>query len=274
MNLEHLNQMRPSTVLFQLTQRLLYTKFRDPGEEPKLHLFGQLKRIAKEWLDTCLVCKGGTFPAQLLYQELSDMACHRITTGITQAHLGDRPIKALLDPYNPTGSTAHVRFNTSKPERWQTQADRCHINWVILDSDWEAEFCRVAESHPQVRAYVKNHSLGFEVPYRYGSEMRKYRPDFIVLIDDGHPPCPDGTPDLLHLIVEIKGYRREDAKEKKSTMDTYWVPGVNHLGTYGRWAFAEFCDVYEIESDFKAKVEAEFNKMIDSTLVGLNGKGT
>ena len=97
---------------------------------------------------------------------------------------------------------------------------------MILDSDWEAEFCRVAESHPRVRAYVKNHNLGLEVPYRYGSETRKYLPDFIVLVDDGH-----GDDDLLHLIVEIKGYRREDAKEKKSTMDTYWVPGVNHLGT-------------------------------------------
>ncbi len=51
-------------------------------------------------------------------------------------------------------------------------------------------------------------------------------------------------------------------KEKKSTMETYWVPGVNHLGTYGRWAFAEFTEVYEIESDFKAKVEGEFNRMI------------
>jgi type III restriction enzyme len=73
-----------------------------------------------------------------------------------------------------------------------------------------------------VRAYVKNHNLGLEVPYRYGSEMRKYIPDFIVLVDDGH-----GDDDLLHLIVEIKGYRREDAKEKKSTMDTYWVPKLN-----------------------------------------------
>jgi hypothetical protein len=54
---------------------------------------------------------------------------------------------------------------------------------VILDSEWEAEFCRVAESHPKVRAYVKNHNLGLEVPYRYGSETRKYRPDFIVLVD-------------------------------------------------------------------------------------------
>ena len=68
----------------------------------------------------------------------------------------------------------------------------------------------------------------------------------------------------LNLIVEIKGYRREDAKEKKSTMDTYWVPGVNHLGTHGRWAFAEFTEVYQIEADFKAKVESEFNKMIES----------
>jgi type III restriction enzyme len=44
--------------------------------------------------------------------------------------------------------------------------------------------------------------------------------------------------------VEIKGYRREDAKEKKSTMETYWVPGVNNSGKHGRWAFAEFTSVY------------------------------
>lgn len=129
---------------------------------------------------------------------------------------------------------------------------------MILDSDWEAEFCRVAEVHPRVRSYVKNHNLGLEVPYRYGSEARIYLPDFIVHVDDGH-----GDDDLLNLIVEIKGYRREDAKEKKATMETYWVPGVNHLGTHGRWAFAEFTDVYLIEADFKAEVAGRFNKMIE-----------
>ena len=258
LTVEHLGDMRPSTLLFHVTQRLLYTKWRDPGQEPKLHLFGQLKRITKQWLDTCLVCKGGTYPAQLMYQELADMACNKITAGITRALEGKRPIKALLDPYNPTGSTAHVRFNTSRTDRWETSSKSCHINWVVLDSDWEAEFCRVAESHPLVRAYVKNHNLGLEVPYRYGSEIRKYLPDFIVLVDDGHGPN-----DLLHLVVEIKGYRREDAKEKKSTMETYWVPGVNNLKQYGRWAFVEFTEVYQIETDFNAKVESEFNKMIE-----------
>jgi len=259
LSLQHLEDVRRSTLLFHLTKRLLYTKWRDHGEEPKLHLFGQLKRITRQWLDNYLVCKGGTFPAQLMYQELADMACERITAGITRSLVGQRPIKAILDPYNPTGSTIHVNFNTSKKNRWETDPRRCHINWVILDSDWEAEFCRVVESHPRVKAYAKNHNLGLEVPYRYGSEIRKYIPDFIVLVDDGL-----GENDLLHLVVEIKGYRREDAKEKKTTMETYWIPGVNKLKQYGRWAFAEFTEVYRIEADFEARVEAEFNKMIDS----------
>ncbi len=260
LNLVHTGDLRTSTLLFHLTHRLLYTKWRDPDEEPKLHLFGQLKRITKQWLDGCLDCKGGTFPAQLMYQSLADMACERITAAITRAKIDSRPVKAVLDPYNPVGSTAHVNFTTSKASRWQTDARRCHINWVVLDSDWEAEFCRVVEAHPRVKAYVKNHNLGLEVPYRYGSETRTYIPDFIVLIDDGR-----GEDDLLHLIVEIKGYRREDAKEKKATMDTYWVPGVNNHGRYGRWAFAEFTDVYEIESEFEAKMEAVFDEMVEQS---------
>jgi type III restriction enzyme len=80
-------------------------------------------------------------------------------------------------------------------------------------------------------------------------------PDFIVLIDDGH-----GEEDLLHLVVEIKGFRGEDAKEKKSTMDTYWVPGVNNLESYGRWAFAEFKEVYQIEEEFKRLIDAAIVK--------------
>ncbi|MEX2490529.1 MAG: DEAD/DEAH box helicase family protein [Nitrospirales bacterium] len=291
LTLVHTGDVRPSQVIYELTSHLVLSKWRDANGEPQLHLFGQLKRIARQWIEEYFVCKGHTYPAQLKYKMLADMACERIMAGITREFVGQRPIIAELDPYNPIGSTTHVNFNTSKTDRWETDARRCHINWVILDSDWEAEFCRVAESHPKVRAYVKNHNLGLEVPYRYGSEMRKYIPDFIVLVDDeqggpngagdkeggssdgqGDPNAAGakdgesgdghGEEDLLHLIVEIKGYRREDAKEKKSTMDTYWVPGVNHLSTYGRWAFAEFTEVYQIEADFKAKVESEFNNMI------------
>ena len=258
LHLVHTGDFRRSKLLFHLTRQLLYTKWRDPNEEPKLHLFGQLKRITRQWLDSCLICKGGTYPAQLMYQELADIACERITAAITRAEIGSRPVKAVLDSYNPVGSTAHVNFTTSKTNLYRTDPRRCHINWVVLDSNWEGEFCRVVESHPRVKAYVKNHNLGFEIPYRYASEMRMYTPDFIVVVNGGHDD------NLLHLVVEIKGYRREDAKDKKATMENYWVPGVNYHGRYGRWAFAEFTDVYELESDFEARVEAEFGKMVDA----------
>ena len=251
----HLADMRSSTILFHLARHLLYNKYRDPGAEPKLHLFGQLKRITRAWLEGgYLQCSGGTYPGQLLYQELADMAAERIKAAISETLAGERPVKAILDPYNPKGSTSFVNFTTSKETRWQTDPRRCHVNWVVCDSDWEAEFCRVAEAHPRVLAYVKNQNLGLEVPYLAGSTPRKYLPDFIVRVDDGRP-------DPLNLLVETKGFRGEDAKDKANTMRAYWVPGVNNLGGFGRWAFAEFTAVYEIERQFGALIDGLITKV-------------
>ncbi|MDX2180993.1 MAG: hypothetical protein SFV18_15470 [Bryobacteraceae bacterium] len=156
---------------------------------------------------------------QLMYQELADRACERITAAITYAEVAQnkRPVKAILDPYNPEGSTRHVKFNTSKEDRWQTHPGRCHLNWVILDSDW----C--------------------------GRETHRYLPDFVVRVDDGQP-------DPLNVVVEIKGYRGEDAKDKKLAMDTYWIPGVNRDGRFGRWAFAEFTDIWTVQSGFEEMI--------------------
>jgi type III restriction enzyme len=50
-------------------------------------------------------------------------------------------------------------------------------------------------------------------------------------------------------------------------METYWVPGVNRLGTYGRWAFIEMTSVYRIESDFAATIETKFNEMIEQVVL-------
>jgi len=257
LSLVHSREFRQSSLIFHLTNRLLHTHWRDPNGQPKLHLFGQLKAIVRHWLDHHLVCSGGTYPAQLMYLQLADDACERITDGIV-AKMGDaRTVMPMFDPYNPVGSTRHVNFTTSKTLRWQTRADRCHLNWVICDSNWEAEFCRVVEKHPRVRAYLKNHNLGFEVPYRSGAESRRYRPDFIVLVDDGR-----GDDDLLRLVVEIKGRRGENAKEKANTIRQYWVPAVNNDGGFGRWAVAEFTDVYAMEADFMATLEAAVDDLL------------
>jgi type III restriction enzyme len=257
LNLVHTGAVRPSQVIYDLTSYLLLTKFRDSNGDPRLYLFGQLKRLVKQWIDGYLKCSTGTYPAQLKYKMLADIACNKIVAAITSAFVGKRPIEAVLDPYNPEGSSALVNFNSSNPLRYLTDPLKSQVNWAVLDSGWEKELCKVVEQHPRVKAYVRNVGLGFEVPYRYGPETRLYLPDFIVLVEDGH-----GEDDLLHLVVEVKGYRGTDAPIKKETMDVYWVPGVNNLKAYGRWAFAEFTDVYTLADDFADKVERRFEEMM------------
>ena len=257
LNLVHTRDVRNLTVVYHLTKRLLETKWRDVGGQPKLYLFGQLKKITRRWIEDHLFCKGNTYPAQLLYQELADMACERITKGIVARHRKDRPVNAMLDPFNPSGTTADVRFVTSKTNIWKTDSRRCHLNFAVCDSNWESEFCRIADSHPLVRSYVKNQNLGFEIPYKQGARTRAYIPDFIVIIDTGHAEQPS-----LNLIVEIKGLRGEDAKDKKLTMDQFWIPSANNLRNWGYWAFIEIRSLSSMDEDFNTKVREEVDRMM------------
>ena len=248
LTVDRLESVRESTLLYQLTQRLLYNHWRDPNGDPKLHLFGQLKRITRAWLADHLECKGNTYPTQLMVAELANRACEKITGAITRAELHRQPVTAMLDPYNPVGSTRGVNYTTSRTQRYRT-GSRCHLNWAILDSTWEGEFCRVLDAHPQVLAWVKNRNLGFEVPYRFGGVQHQYVPDFIVLFDYGL-----GSDDPLHVVVEVKGRRGDDVKAKSETMESHWVPAVNRLGCHGTWAFLEVRDPFEMEGDFDAAV--------------------
>lgn len=249
LTIEHLADMRPASIALHLAKWIVTRRMTDPGEAPNVGLIMQMRTIVRQWMAGHLACLGGTQPAQLLYYALADRVADRIMAAVTRGQEGGGRVLAMLDPYNREGSSRHVSFMTSK-DRYET-GPRCHINLAVIDSDWEAEFCRVADRHPRVLAWVKNHNLGFEVPYSAGGEARRYRPDFILRLDDGH-----GADDPLNLVVEIKGARDEDDKDKAETMCTLWVPGVNALGTQGRWAFAEFTDVWTISSEFAAKVEA------------------
>ncbi|MGQ2908448.1 MAG: BPTD_3080 family restriction endonuclease [Aliihoeflea sp.] len=247
-----LDEMAPNAVSMHLTKRLIELYFRDGDQDPPYHLFSQIQPVTRRWLREHVKCVGGTRVGMLTYAELAEKAANLIYSAIVReaGAEGVRVVKAMLDPYNPAGTTNFVAFNTTKSNIWKTAPHRSHINYVVCDSDWEAEFARVVESHPGTLAYVKNQALGFEVPYRLGSTTRRYLPDFIVRIDDGR-----GPDDPLHLVVEVKGFRGVDAQIKAETMEALWVPGVNSLGTFGRWGFAEFRDAFAIEEEWGKLVD-------------------
>ncbi|QJU58900.1 DEAD/DEAH box helicase family protein [Sphingomonas sp. AP4-R1] len=237
---------RPSAIAYSLAAHLLKRFAADDGDLP-VHLFGQVRRVVREWLDGGYLVLKGVPMGVLDYLEIKDQAAERIFLACQRFEHGASRIKAILDPYNPKSSTRFVNFTTSK-DTYATDLRRSHVSHVVCDSTWEAELARVLETHPRVTAYVKNQGLGFEVPYRDGSTPRRYIPDMIVRLDTG-----DAEP--LNLILETKGYRKGDAQLKAETMKTMWVPGVNNLGTFGAWAFAEFTDVFEIERAFAKLVD-------------------
>lgn len=257
--LEELKNIRENTVVFRLTVRLLEKHFCDGDGRPMLFRFGQLKKIVSDWVANYLDCRQGTFKAQICYPNLADRACTIINRSIRLAEQGNTvaPITAILDSYNPEGSTRDVHFATTLPVNDDpaakskrsirpTDPRKCHLNYAVCDSDWEDEFCFALEKEPRVLAYVRNYNLGLEIPYLKGGERHIYIPDFIVRVSRGKDRPP------LNVTVEIKGYRGNDAREKKSVMDKCWIPAVNALKTYGEWQHIELTDNLTMEETFRA----------------------
>ncbi len=242
-----LEDLRPSEISFNLAKHLLYTHFRDEDGFPKQHLFPQIQRLARRWLDEGYLVTKGVPIGAILYQDQLARAAEKIDIACTRG--GGGRIMAVLDPYNPSGSTRHVNFITTKP-CWKTgaQPPKSHISHVVKDSAWEEQLAFTLESHPRVIAYAKNQALGFDIPYLDAGVMRRYVPDFLVRLDTGGEKA-------INLVLEVKGLRDESDKAKAQTARDMWVPGVNALGGYGRWAFGEFSDWAVMADDFAAFVE-------------------
>lgn len=248
--LEDLKQRREQEVAFLLAKLVLEKYFRSDGTkqtdrpvshtfeaEVKAWLFPQVLSIARRWLAECVICRDNTFPQLLLLIEFAHDAADRIYRSIVSASEGASTLKPLLHPYEPTGSTCLVDFDTIRPV-YVTRPDKCHVSHVVADTQqWEQKMAQVLEEMDEVVCYVKNHGMNFTIPYTINGEEHQYVPDFIALVDDGH-----GRDDLLHLIIEVSGAQRKDKEAKVATARTLWIPAVNNHGGFGRWAFWEITD--------------------------------
>ena len=111
-----------------------------------LHLFGQIQRIARRWIDEgYLVAKGGTDPAMVTYLEMADQAAERIYLACQRHEHGEKRIKAILDPYNPRARPA---TSASPPPR-DTLDDRAAAS--ATSTTWSA----TATGRPSSRACSK-----------------------------------------------------------------------------------------------------------------------
>ena len=149
-----------------------------------------------------------------------------------------------------------------------------HISHVVADTDsWEQKLAQSLEDMEEVVSYVKNHNLGFTIPYTISGEERNYQPDFIVRLklpenknviarsDSNEAISKDEIPrstrndrtgvfydKFLNLIIEVTGERKKDKEAKVATAKNLWVPAVNNHGGFGIWAFLEIEDPWNAKN--------------------------
>lgn len=246
-------ELRDAQVVYVLTQRLIQQYYTDHEKGREFQLFGQLKRIVEKWYDSQVEIIGGDGSKEIrrlvIFWNQKETATS-IYEGIRRANTDKEKIKAILNYYNPTGSTRYVFGATSK-EVYPTV--KSHVNYVVADTDsWEQIAAKTLEELPQVVRYVKNHFLDFKIPYLVGATEHVYIPDFIAVVKAG-----DGRE--INLIIEISGMSNDrlghkDFKRKYVT--DFWLPAANNLETYGVWDFIEISDIDNIKAILIQKINS------------------
>src|SRR5262249_1555103 len=155
--------------------------------------------VTRRWLAECVEREGGAPLGLLLLGDNLAEAATRIRRAITATTPGGARVRACLPERDRTGTTARMPAFDAAGRCWATAANCCHVKFVVGEGR-EVELAQALERMPEVGAYAQNHNLGIFIPHARDGEPGRYRPDFLVKIEDGL-----GTDDLLNVVVGASG---------------------------------------------------------------------
>jgi type III restriction enzyme len=207
-------RFRTQSLLFRIASQMV-------NSLGKPWLFPQALKIAAEAVDRKVEFGSGVDERELCNLRYVTQLRERLMTALRPELEGEDRLVPVLDQYEPLGSTDRIAFSTAKPCESTTKS---HISHVVADSQLEVSIGRVLERDKRVVAYAKNDRLFLEIPYRYLGRTLRYRPDFIVKLENGRM-----------LLVEGKG-RKDEKDDAKLTAARRWVAAVNAWGKLGSWS--------------------------------------
>lgn len=259
-DLPYIRKFRVQETEYYLANVVINNYFLDSDNDRKWWLFPRVLGITRQWMKECVTYKDNMYPQYFQIGEVGRKAAYRIHQAILRAEQRNRrrhsaeenPPKIFLPVFQDkeqTGSTEDVDFETTQPT-WETRADKCHVSHVVADTEsWEQKTAQALEQMNEVVAYVKNHNLGFTVPYaNHEGVGRQYVPDFIARIQKDEVGSDDN---IVNLILETSGMGREDKIQKVNTVENMWVPAVNNYGECGEWAFLEITDPWNMQNTIR-----------------------
>jgi len=246
-------EKRDREVIFWLTKELIKFHFSDDEGNSNFQKFNKLKTIVEEWYNKKVILlniQDQRYKRLLFFDEPKKMVDH-IARGINPHINTTEYVRPVFNYYNKFSSTKYVNHNTIK-EVYATQ--KSHVNYVVMDSDWEGLAAKTFEELPQVISYVKNQFLGFAIPYVKDGKDKLYFPDFIVQLK-----AHDSQLITKNLIIEISGFSKDKA-EKKWFVENRWIPAVNALKDkyeYPEWHFIEIAnDIRNIKNQLIEKIQS------------------
>ena len=133
------------------------------------------------------------------------------------------PITAQLD------FSATPRF--TKGSIWSRkvfESNKCVLNMIPCDNDFEKAFARFLENAPDIRAFSKlPQPFGFSIDYTDGGmNLRSYYPDFVAIDKKG-----------AHWLIETKGMETTDVGHKDLAA-THWCENATAL-TETKWKYVK-----------------------------------
>ena len=240
-------ELRDSQVIYYFAHLMIreYYTSREHGQQ--FQKFPDIKKIVDTWYNQQLEIIGGDGSLEqkrlvMLWNYKAVLSS--IMEGVHKANQDHEEISAVLNYYNPEGSTIHVYRPTNKTV-WPTQ--KSHINYVIAeDNSWQQIAAQTLDRMECVEAWVKNTYLGFRIPYTVGDETKEYQPTFIVKIKG------------INLIVECEDFDSDKSGNKDAKrhyLKDYWIPAANNLKTYGVWDLLEVRDIDHLEELINEKIK-------------------
>ena len=234
------SRVRVQQAAFSIARELTAAFLRDRGTLgiPAHRLFPQLLNVVTRYLHTRVECRDNRVLQDVAINPYFGRALGAITEALTAV---DEDGESLERPIvSGIRSTRWIDFHTSKPIR---PVQKCHLNAAVFDTEvFEQQAAYVFDTTERVARWVKNERLGFVVPYRRDGILRRYFPDFLVVLDNNE-----------RLIIETKGREAPDV-EIKSAAARRWCTAVNNDGRFGTWDYHLVWEISELVGVLKGEL--------------------